>query len=110
MFCNSYNDCSRIYERMFNYLGNDKTVFRDYPNLLEYRLFTMYTRASEDEMKEKIMLLFNTKDTNLRVIIATAAFSMGVDIAGFTKLCGGICSRNRASWKGWGRFFCCVSE
>ena len=81
VFCNSYNDCSRIYERMLNHLGKDKTVFRGYPNLLEYRLFTMYTRASEDEMKEKIMLLFNTKDTNLRVIIATAAFSMGVDIA-----------------------------
>ena len=40
----------------------------------------MYTRASEDEMKEKIMSMFNTKETNLRIIIATAVFSMGVDI------------------------------
>ena len=80
IFCNSYNDCSRIYERIFNYLGKDKTVIQGYPNLLEYRLFTMYTRASEDEMKEKIMSMFNTKETNLRIIIATAAFSMGVDI------------------------------
>lgn len=41
----------------------------------------MYTRAAEDDMKDDIMLLFNTKDTNLRIVIATAAFSMGIDIA-----------------------------
>ena len=41
----------------------------------------MYTRAAEDDMKDDIMLLFNTKDTNLRVVIATATFSMGIDIA-----------------------------
>lgn len=66
-----------MYERLLNYLGKDKTVFPGYPNLLEYRLFTMYTRAAEDD----IMMLFNTNDTNLRVVIATAAFSMGIDIA-----------------------------
>lgn len=81
IFCNCYNDCSRMYERLLNYLGKDKTVFPGYPNLLEYRLFTMYTRAAEDDMKDDIMMLFNTNDTNLRVVIATAAFSMGIDIA-----------------------------
>ena len=81
IFYNCYNDCSRIYERLLNHLGKDKTAVRGYPNLLQYRLFTMYTRAAEDDMKDDIMLLFNTKDTNLRVVIATAAFSMGIDIA-----------------------------
>ena len=62
---------------MLECLGKDKTGF---PNLLECRLFTMFTRAADNEMKEDIMLLFGTKDTHLRVVIATAAFSMGIDI------------------------------
>ena len=41
----------------------------------------MFTRAADDEMKEDIMLLFGTRDTHLRVVIATAAFSMGIDIS-----------------------------
>ena len=49
-----------MYKNFFNYLGNDKTVIQGYPNLLKYRLFTMYTRKSKDEMKEKIMLMFKT--------------------------------------------------
>ena len=40
----------------------------------------MFTKAADDEMKEDIMLLFSTRDTHLRVVIATAAFSMGIDI------------------------------
>ena len=63
-----------------NHLGKDKTAVRGYPNLLEYRLFTMYTRAAEDHIKDVIMLLFNTKDTSLRIVIATAAFSVGINI------------------------------
>ena len=77
IFCNCYNDCLRIYEWLLNHLGKDKTAVWGYPNLLEYRLFTMYTRAAEDDV---IMLLFNIKDTSLRVLIATAAFSMGINI------------------------------
>ena len=80
VFCNSYNDCSRIYVKMLDCLGKDKTVIPGFPNLLEHRLFVMYTRAADDEMKDDIMLLFNKRDTHLRIVIATAAFSMSVDI------------------------------
>ena len=31
-------------------------------------------------MKEDVMLFFNQRDTHLRIVIATAAFSMGIDI------------------------------
>ena len=67
---------------MLECLGKDKTVIPGFPNLLEYRLFTMFTRAADDEMKEDIMLLFGTRDTHLRVAIATAAFSMEIDSVG----------------------------
>ena len=80
VFCNSYNDCSNLYAMIVQCLGKEKTVPPGYPNLLEYRMLTMFTRASTDNMKEEIMSLFAQKETTLRVIIATAAFGMGVDI------------------------------
>ena len=40
----------------------------------------MYTRASTDCMKRRIMSLFSTKQSTLRVVIATAAYGMGIDI------------------------------
>ena len=33
IFCNCYDDCSRIYEWLLNHLGKDKTAVRGYPNL-----------------------------------------------------------------------------
>jgi len=40
-------------------LGKEKTEPPGYPNLLEYRLVSMYTRASTPAIKEIIMLLFS---------------------------------------------------
>ena len=51
-----------------------------YPNLLKYRLLSMYTRASRDEMKSLIMSSFSQVDSLLRLVIATTSFSMGIDI------------------------------
>ena len=80
VFCKSYNDCSNIYSSMVQCLGKDKTVPPGYPNLLQYRMLTMYTRASTDDMKKEIMTLYPQKESTLRLIVATAAFSMGIDI------------------------------
>jgi len=80
VFCKSYNDCSNIYIAMVQCLGKEKTVPPGYPDLLEYRLLTMYTRASTDVMKKEIISLYSQKGTTLHIVIATAAFSMGVDI------------------------------
>ena len=79
MFCQSYQDCSRFYLCINHYLGKDKTVPSGYPDLLEYRLTTMYTRASTTIMKKMISSLFMERSSTLRVILATAAFGMGVD-------------------------------
>ena len=39
----------------------------------------MYTRAMSDEMKKKILDSFMTEGGKLRLVIATSAFSMGVN-------------------------------
>ena len=70
-----------MYVRMLDCLGKNKTITLGYPNLPEYRLFTMYARAADGDMKDDIMLLFNKRDTHLQIVIASAAFSMSVDIA-----------------------------
>ena len=40
----------------------------------------MYSSASTVEMKENFLCPFSTVDSTLRVLIATTAFGMGVDI------------------------------
>ena len=39
----------------------------------------MYTRASTEQFKETVTSLFSKRSSTLRVIIATAAFGMGID-------------------------------
>ena len=46
----------------------------------------MYTRALSDEMKKKILESFKTEDGKLRLLIATSAFSMGVDYPDITNV------------------------
>ena len=79
LFCQNYQDCASFYLCINHYLGEDKTEPSGYPNLLEYRLITMYTRASTIPMKEKIASLFAEQSSTLRMIIGTAAFGMGID-------------------------------
>ena len=39
----------------------------------------MYTRASSNDMKKKVLLSFMAVNGTLRIVIATTAFSMGID-------------------------------
>lgn len=79
IFCRRYQDCTDLYSAMVYCLGEDKTEPPGYPNLLEFRLITMYTRASTAPMKKIVLSLFTQKNSVLRVVIATTAFSMGID-------------------------------
>ena len=46
------------------------------PNVVQYRL---YTKCTENCIKEKILTAFAIPDSTLKVIIATTAFGMGID-------------------------------
>ena len=84
VFCQNNDDCSNLYANLVEYMGEDKTEPPGYPNLLKHQMFTMYTRASTDSMKEKVMTVF-CSDSNLRIVIAISAFSMGIDCRGICK-------------------------
>ena len=59
--------CWSFYTAVIQTLGRDKTEPPGYPNLLEYRLVSMYTRASTPAMKEIIMSLFPDTKSLLRI-------------------------------------------
>ena len=62
-----------------HFLKGDKTDPPGLPNEVEYRLITMYSRASTEHFKETVTNLFAERSSTLRLIIATAAFGMGID-------------------------------
>ena len=78
-FCRTYSNCSDVYSELIHHLGNDKTDPSGYLNLLEYRLFTMYTRVSTDAMKKAVLSLFAQYHATLRIVIALTGFSVGID-------------------------------
>lgn len=80
VFCRNYGDCTSLYYTIMEKLGRNATnpPGNRYSSLVEYRYITMYTSAATVEMKEKVMSLFSG-ESSMRLIIATTAFSMGVD-------------------------------
>ncbi len=79
IYARSFDMCSNIYLYFKNELGEDFTEPSDAPDLSRFRLVDMYTSIIEKEHKDGILDLF-TKGSHLRVVIATIAFGMGVDL------------------------------
>ena len=73
ILCQSYSDVSKLYSGIFQLLGTDATEPPGYPNVLKYRLLTMYSRASTNDMKERVISMFCTKE---RVISMERMISM----------------------------------
>ena len=61
-------------------LGSHFTFPSDCIDSQEFRLVDMHSSASTVEMKEKFLMSFSKVDSTLRVLIATTAFGIGVDI------------------------------
>ena len=68
-----------MYSSLIHYLVVNKTEPPSYPNVLKYRVVTMYSRATTPEMKEKIISTFTQQHTVLCIVITTTAFSIGLD-------------------------------
>ena len=50
-----------------------------YPDLHQFRMVEMFTRASTKTMQQKVLTSFIDVDSKLKLVIATTAFSMGND-------------------------------
>ena len=81
IFACTYKDCTRLYLCIARYLGKCITSpVGGCPNLLKYRLISMYTRASTNKMNTMVMSFFSKVRSKLCLVIATTSFSMGIDI------------------------------
>ena len=78
IYCHSYRMCADIYVYLSQGMGCAITEPLDAPNIPSFRLIDMFTCVTDQEHKAAIIKLF-TKPSQLRVVIATVAFGLGVD-------------------------------
>lgn len=81
LYVRTYTDCSNMYMVLKRKMGSEMTEPPGCPNVSGYRLIDMFNRALTEGKKEEVLSMFSRKDTTLRLVIATTAFGMGVDVA-----------------------------
>lgn len=79
VFCCTLGNCSTLYQMIRAKRGKEFTEPIGYPDLHQFRMVEMFTRASTKAMKEKVLKSFINVDSKLKLLIATTAFSMGID-------------------------------
>jgi superfamily II DNA helicase RecQ len=82
IFCQRIEDCGWLWQKIkIRLLGKNKFIYPvGGPSLPGNRFAEIFTRGSSADMKQNILDNFSKVDTNLRVVIATTAFGMGLDI------------------------------
>ena len=80
LFIRRYGDCSDLYISLEAKLGNKFTDPPGYPNLAQFRRIEMYSSVLPVWKKEEILSTFSSSGSKLRLVIATSAFGLGVDI------------------------------
>ena len=79
IYVRRYIDCSRIYMMLKRAMGVGFMEPPGYPYLSGHRLVDMFTRVLTLDKKEELVKSFSEVDGNLRLVIATTAFGMGID-------------------------------
>lgn len=78
IYCRRFEDCADLYLYFRRELGAEFFEPPGAPDLPQFRLIDMYTSCTEVAVKEEIIKEFTSK-SNLRIVIATIAFGMGID-------------------------------
>ena len=80
IFCPTLDDCPKLY-RYFRMSLRDRFTYPvGAPDVCGNRLVDMFHSCTEPCIKEKIIEAFSTPSSPLRLIIATVAFGMGIDV------------------------------
>ena len=80
IFCQHLEDCPKLYRFFRSALGDLFTYPTGSPDICENRLVDMFHSCTEACMKDKIIKAFTSQSSPLRVVIATTAFAMGIDV------------------------------
>ena len=75
----SYDSCARIYMFMKYQLHHESTEPIGAPDIGQFRLVDMFCSCTEEIVKNDILMAFSSPNSNLRIVIATIAFGMGLD-------------------------------
>ena len=78
IYCQKLCDCGCLYLYFKKNLGKEFVEPLDAPDLPQFRLVEMYHSSTDPVVKESILKLFCIP-SNLRIVIATVAFGMGID-------------------------------
>ena len=79
VYVRSYSDCSKIYMSLKVKLGDEFTEPPGCPNVTGHRIVDMFTRVLTTEKKDEVLHSYSEIGGNLRLVIATTAFGMGID-------------------------------
>ena len=79
LFCQTLQQCGDYKLRIRRLLGRSITIPPGAPSIIPFRVLSLFTSASRAELREEILKEFCKENTNLRLIIATTAFGLGVD-------------------------------
>ena len=79
IYCRTINNCIDVHRYFRNKLGEAIHEPPGSPNLPQYRLVDMYCSCIHSDTQELILKHFMDLSGNLRVVIATIAFGLGLD-------------------------------
>ena len=80
IFVPNYRHCFQLYFNIRSKLGKYLTNPPGYPHVSDFLVVDMYTRVCTEAKKETLITQFSSTSSKLRVLIATTAFGMGIDI------------------------------
>ncbi len=79
IFCKTYNSIILIYQYFKRKLGKYFVEPPGSPDFVVNRLIDIYTHCTHETVKNKIISQFTQPSSNLRIVIATIAFGMGIN-------------------------------
>ena len=84
IYCRNIKACSILYGLFRNELGTDNSYVG--PQSAKNCIYAMYHHSTPEKNKRLVSKNFRKPDSNLRVVIATAAFGMGVNVPDVRKI------------------------